>query len=52
LVDIGVLKEEEEERAGREKRFIHPKYLQLPGGEDHEFASYKYHPSGNGRRKN
>jgi Fic family protein len=37
LVDIGVLKEE---KVGREKLFIHPKYMQLLIGDSHQFASY------------
>jgi Fic family protein len=37
LVDIGVLKEE---KVGREKLFIHPKYMQLLTGDSHQFAAY------------
>jgi Fic family protein len=37
LVDTGVLKEE---KVGREKLFIHPKYMQLLTGDSHQFASY------------
>ena len=37
LVDIGVLKEE---KVGREKLFIHPKYMRLLTGDSHQFAAY------------
>lgn len=37
LVDTGVLKEE---KVGREKLFIHPKYMQLLTGDSHQFAAY------------
>jgi hypothetical protein len=37
LVDIGVLKEE---KVGREKLFIHPKYMQLLTGDSHQFNAY------------
>lgn len=37
LVDIGVLKEE---KVGREKLFIHPKYMQLLTGDSHQFSPY------------
>lgn len=37
LVDIGVLKEE---KVGREKLFIHPKYMRLLNGDTHQFAAY------------
>jgi Fic family protein len=37
LVDIGVLNEE---KVGREKLFIHPKYMRLLTGDSHQFASY------------
>ena len=38
LVDIGVLKEE---KVGREKLFIHPKYMQLLTGDTHQFGPYE-----------
>jgi len=37
LVDIGVLNEE---KVGREKLFIHPKYMKLLTGDSHQFAPY------------
>jgi Fic family protein len=37
LVDIGVLKEE---KVGREKLFIHPKYMRLLTGDSHQFVAY------------
>lgn len=37
LVDIGVLREQ---KVGREKLFIHPKYMQLLTGDSHEFSRY------------
>lgn len=37
LVDIGMLKEE---KVGREKLFIHPKYMQLLTGDSHQFNPY------------
>lgn len=37
LVDIGVLKEE---KVGREKLFIHPKYMQLLTSDAHQFSFY------------
>lgn len=37
LVDIGVLKEE---KVGREKLFIHPKYMQLLNADGHQFGRY------------
>ena len=37
LVDIGVLKEE---KVGREKLFIHPKYMRLLTGDSHQFSPY------------
>jgi Fic family protein len=37
LVDIGVL---EEEKVGRDKLFIHRKYMDLLGRDDHAFAPY------------
>lgn len=37
LVDIGVL---EEEKIGRDKVFIHRKYMTLLGADDHEFEPY------------
>jgi len=38
LVDIGVLKEE---KVGREKLFIHPKYVRLLTGDAHQFGHYE-----------
>ena len=38
LCDIGVLKEE---KVGREKLFIHPKYVQLLTGDSHQFSPYE-----------
>lgn len=37
LCDIGVLREQ---RAGRDKLFLHPKLLTLLGGDSNEFLSY------------
>ncbi len=37
LVDLGVL---EEEKVGRDKVFIHRKYMQLLGSDDHTFERY------------
>lgn len=38
LVDIGILQEVKE---GREKLFIHPKFLQLLTGDSHQFSPYE-----------
>jgi len=45
LVEIGVL---EEEKVGRDKLFIHRKYMDLLGRDDHAFAPYRSPVDGGG----
>ena len=42
LADLGVL---EEEKVGRDKVFIHRKYMKLLGADDHTFEPYPALPS-------